>query len=87
MVIILFEIILIIIIKTRFFYYYFPKKIVFFKVHITIYIINIQINKNMSFNQKPLNNHPAGMENYDNRALNDFQQNKTNQKKVKIKIK
>ena len=38
----------------------------------------------MSFNQKPLNNHPAGMENYDNGALNDLQQNKTNQKKVKI---
>jgi hypothetical protein len=40
----------------------------------------------MSFNQKPLNNHPAGMENYDNGALNDFQQNKTNQNKVKILI-
>ena len=36
----------------------------------------------MSSHQKPLNNHPAGMENYDNGALNEFQQSKTNQKKV-----
>lgn len=36
----------------------------------------------MASNQKPMNNHPASMENYDNGALNDMQQIKTNQKKV-----
>lgn len=40
----------------------------------------------MASNQRPLNNPPASMENYDVEALNDFQQTRTNQKKVFKKI-
>lgn len=36
----------------------------------------------MMSNQRPLSKHPASMENYDQGALNDLQQTKTNQKKV-----
>lgn len=34
--------------------------------------------------QRPLNRHPAGAEKYDNIALNESQQQKTNSKKVRL---